>query len=59
MSGLVTSSMRLALILISWLGCAAVIGTAYRELPVLVSVGETLVVHARFEQALARQELER
>ena len=57
MADILTTSARPALALIVWLGCALIIGEAYQQLPVLVRAGDTLVMHAHFEEVLARQEV--
>lgn len=39
---------------VAWLGCLVVIVAAYQSYPVPVRIGDVLVVHARFEEALAK-----
>ncbi len=59
MLDLVTKSTRVSLALVSWLSCALVVGSAYQQLVGPVRADDTLAMHARFEEVLARQDVER
>ena len=49
---------RLAIVIICWVGFAAVAAAAFKALPVPVSVHDVIVIHAQLEEMLARQEMQ-